>query len=95
MTLHPQGTILRQDYAAALMVQTAERPHPAEVPVDDMPLAVSGGLAYLIDRLERQLPIEGPSSWEVSRSGQQIVDAAALSALVGREIRIADVEGAK
>jgi len=35
---------------------------------------------FLIDSLERDVPIEGPSSWEISRAGQRIVDAAIASA---------------
>lgn len=83
-----QGTILSEDYAEVVKVQTVNDPSPSDVRVDERTLANSGGLAYLIDRLERGLPIEGPSSWEISRAGQVIVDAAIASSRRGSEEHI-------
>lgn len=83
-----QGTILSEDYAEVLKVQTADEPSPRDVSVDEQSLATSGGLAFLVDRLERGLPVDGPSSWEISRAGQVIVDAAVASARTGTESHI-------
>jgi predicted dehydrogenase len=82
------GTISSEDYAPAVQLQTRHEPRPTAVPVDDLPSAERGGLAFLIDRLQTGAPIDGPSSWELSRKGQQIVDAAVLSATSGEIVTI-------
>jgi predicted dehydrogenase len=82
------GTILTEDYAPHVHLQTAAEPRPRAVPIDDLPAAERGGLAFLIDRLETGEPIDGPSSWQLSRKGQQIVDAAMISASSGESVTI-------
>jgi glucose-fructose oxidoreductase len=82
------GAISSEDYAPAVRLQTREAPEPTAVPVDDLPPAERGGLAFLIDRLRTGAPVDGPSSWELSRKGQQIVDAAVLSATSGEIVPI-------
>jgi glucose-fructose oxidoreductase len=86
------GTILSEDYAPAVQLQTQAEPTPTSVPVDDLPYAETGGLELLIDRLQNGASIDGPSSWELSRKGQQIVDAAVLSASSGESVTIATDE---
>jgi predicted dehydrogenase len=88
------GTISSEDYAPAVQLQTRREPRPTAVPVDDLPSAERGGLAFLIDRLQTGAPIDGPSSWELSRKGQQIVDAALLSATSGEIVTIDSGAGA-
>lgn len=83
-----RGTISSEDYSDHVTVQTTEAPEPVEIACDVLHPAEQTALGYLIDRLERGLPIEGPSSWEISRSGQQIVDAARESARTGRTVPI-------
>jgi len=46
-----------------------------------------------IDRLQTGAPIDGPSGWELSRKGQQIVDAAVLSVASGETVMIDPGEG--
>jgi glucose-fructose oxidoreductase len=87
------GTILSEDYAPEIHLQTVAEPTPSPVPVDQVPEAERGGLAFLIDRLQRGAPVDGPSSWELSRKGQQIVDAAALSVASGEVVAIDPGEG--
>jgi predicted dehydrogenase len=87
------GTILSEDYAPEVQLQTKAEPRPRAVPVDDLPDAERGGLAFLIDRLQTGAPIDGPSSWELSRKGQQIVDAAVLSIASGEAVTIDPGEG--
>ena len=82
------GTILSEDYAPEVQLQTTAEPRPRAVPVDELADAERGGLAFLLDRLETGVPIDGPSSWELSRKGQQIVDAAVLSVASGQSVAI-------
>ena len=82
------GTISSQDYSDVVEIQTLEVPEPTTVPVDVLAPAERTALAYLISRLETGSPIEGPSSWEISRGGQLIVDAARQSARTGTDIPI-------
>jgi glucose-fructose oxidoreductase len=82
------GTILSEDYAPQVQLQTKAEPMPKAVPVYDVPHAESGGLAFLIDRLQTGAAIDGPSSCELSRKGQQIVDAAVLSVSSGESVTV-------
>lgn len=43
---------------------------------------------YLLDRLDRNLPLEGPVSLPISRVGQEIVDAAVRSARLGKTVKL-------
>jgi predicted dehydrogenase len=83
-----RGTILSEDYAPTVMIQTADRPVPTAVPVDTLAPEFTSGLGYLVARLTRGEPIEGPSSWQISRAGQVIVDAAIRSAAIGRDVEL-------
>lgn len=85
-----RGTIMSLDYAAEIHVQTADEPSPAAVPVDVLQPEDQSALAYLISRLEQDLPIEGPTSWQISRGGQLIVDAARESVRTGAEVALTD-----
>ena len=46
---------------------------------------------YVLDRLEKNLPMEGPLSPEMSRVGQQIVDTAVKSAAEKRTVPLVDL----
>jgi predicted dehydrogenase len=74
------GVITSWDYADAVTVHTADRPGGEPVPVDVPPPAERDHLGLLVDALDRGVPVTGPSSWQTSRAGQRIVDAAVLSA---------------
>lgn len=86
------GTVLSEDFAPSVMIQTRQNSQPQAVAVDETTLPFSGGLAYLIHRAGLGLQPEGPSSWELSRAGQAIVDAAAASAREGTEVAIREAE---
>jgi predicted dehydrogenase len=85
------GTILSEDYASHVWVQTRNDEAPRAVPVDAIPLGESSATAYLIEALESGAPVIGPSSWELSRAGQEIVDAAQRSIRLEREIAVKTV----
>lgn len=88
------GVITSWDYADHVTLHTAARPHGVAVPVDVLAPAERDHLSFLIDALERDVPIDGPSSWGVSRAGQQIVDAAVASAHRRTTVSLAEFSGA-
>jgi glucose-fructose oxidoreductase len=74
------GTAASFDYADAVHVQTEERPEGFDVPADEPERHERTAIAYLLHCLERGEPVDGPTGWRTSRTGQRIVDAARLSA---------------
>lgn len=87
------GVITSWDYADHVTLHTAGRPGGAAIPVDVLPPAERDHLAYLIDRLDRAAPVEGPSSCGISRAGQQVVDAAVASAHRRATVPLAELAG--
>ena len=84
------GTISSYDYDDTICLQDADTPQGRVVPVDDVPRERQNPVAYLIDRLEQDQPIEGPLSTEISRIGQQIVDTAYRSAQQKRTLPLVE-----
>ncbi len=82
------GTIASWDYASTVCLQTGQHPAGREIPVDKFSLAEQNPIAHLIDCLEREVPIVGPVSTQISRIGQQIVDSAVLSAREKRTVSL-------
>lgn len=74
------GTISSYDYEKSIRIQTKQWPEGYEQPVDELKPPVQNPVQYVLDRLEKGLPIDGPLSPAMSRIGQQIVDAAVHSA---------------
>ena len=58
------------------------------MPVDDLKFPQRNPIEYVLDRLERNEPIDGPLSPTIARIGQQIVDAAARSAIEKRTVSL-------
>jgi glucose-fructose oxidoreductase len=83
-----EGTISSYDGETSLRVQTARNPEGVRIPADELPRVESNPIEWFLDRLARDLPIDGPLSPEVSRIGQQIVDAAVASAAAKRTMRL-------
>lgn len=84
-----KGTISSYDYEKTIRVQTADKPEGFELPVDTLAPPEDGPIGYMLDRLERGLPIDGPLSPKIARIGQQIVDSAARSAADKRTVPLA------
>ncbi|MEX0937070.1 MAG: Gfo/Idh/MocA family oxidoreductase [Pirellulales bacterium] len=81
-----EGTISSYDYETTIRVQTPEQPAGAVIEVDQLERPHRNPVEYVIDCLEREVPIAGPLSPEMSRTGQRIVDSAVLSARVKRTV---------
>ncbi len=84
------GTISSFDYAPTVHMQDAEHPAGRDIPVDTLTAPTQNPLQYVVDRLQRGVPIEGPLSPAISRIGQQIVDTALHSALEKRTLPLMD-----
>jgi glucose-fructose oxidoreductase len=73
------GTISSYDLEPNIRLQTAACPQGEVIPSDTLTHPNHNPIAYVIDRLENRLPIDGPLSPAIARIGQQIVDTAVLS----------------
>ena len=80
------GTIGSFDYQSTVRLQTRDCPAGRDIPVDEVTAPYQNPVQYLIDCLETNSSVEGPSSAAISRIGQQIVDAAEQSARQKRSI---------
>lgn len=83
-----EGTLSSWDYATSVRLQTRHRPEAGDIPVDDLPPHQRNGIAFLLHQLEAGEPVVGPTSWEISRSGQRIVDTAVASLEGSRSVKI-------
>jgi glucose-fructose oxidoreductase len=83
-----QGTLSSYDYEPAVMLQTPDRAEAYPVPVDRLRPPCENPVQYMIDCLERDVPVDGPLSVPISRIGQQIVDTALRSAEEGRTLKL-------
>jgi glucose-fructose oxidoreductase len=87
-----RGTIASYDYEKTIRVQTRDREAGYDVPVDTLAYPDRNPIEYVLDRLGRGEPVDGPLSPAICRIGQQIVDAAARSATERRTVSLAEVE---
>jgi glucose-fructose oxidoreductase len=83
-----QGTVASYDYENTIRIQTRQNPAGYEQAVDVLQPGLRNPIEYLIDRIENDLPVEGPLSPEICRIGQQIVDSAVLSAREKRTVKL-------
>ena len=82
-----EGTISSTDYGETIQVQTEDTPEGRAVPVDDVSPPMENPIQYMIDRLERDLPVEyAPLRPDLCRDAQRINDAAIESAERGEEV---------
>ena len=83
------GTISSYDYELNLRVQTERQPGGYNQPADTLKAPMANPIQYFIHCLETGVPVAGPLSPVISRIGQQIVDAAVLSARTKKAVKIA------
>lgn len=79
-----EGTLSSYDYEPTIRLQDRQHPEGIDLPAPPLQAPKVNPIQYLVDRLERGLPVEGPLSLDICRIGQQMVDTAALSAREGR-----------
>ena len=83
-----EGTVSAYDYDKTLRVQTRQRPEGFDMPLDTLQFPGQNPVQYVLDCIEKDKPIEGPLSPELSRIGQRIVDTAVLSAREKRTVKL-------
>lgn len=83
-----EGTVSTYDYDDYITVQTRKKPEPHRIPAPATKPPHQNPVQYLIHCLEKEVPLEGPVSLEISRIGQEIVDAAVQSAKTKRTVRL-------
>jgi len=83
------GTISSYDYEVNIRVQTERQPKGYDQPADKLKAPMANPIQYFIQCLETGAPVAGPLSLVISRIGQQIVDAAVLSAREKKAVKIA------
>lgn len=83
-----EGTVSSYDFESSVFLQTRTHPEGRAIPVDDIGPPRQNAVQFVIDCLENGREISGPLSADVSRVGQQIVDAAVKSAQTKSAVRI-------
>jgi glucose-fructose oxidoreductase len=83
-----EGTVSTYDYDDYITVQTRKKPQPHRIPAPPTKSPHQNPVQYLIHCLDKQIPLEGPVSLDISRIGQEIVDAAVRSAKTKRTVRL-------
>lgn len=76
-----EGNISSYDYEKSVHMQNKDYPHWVAIPVEQLQPPFQNPVQYYVHCLEKQEPIRGPLSVEISRIGQQIVDTAYQSAM--------------
>lgn len=74
-----KGAISSYDYDGHVTLQLRGG-KPEEIAVDELPPGRRGAIDYMVDRIRRDLPIEGPLSPELCLIGQRMIDTALASA---------------
>jgi predicted dehydrogenase len=85
-----EGTISSYDYESTIYVQSLANQEGEVLTVDQLEMPFQNPVQYMLDCLEKDRPIQGPLSVEISRVGQQIVDTAVRSASEKRTISLLD-----
>jgi len=83
-----EGTVSSYDGEKTIRLQTRAHPEGEATPVDAIAPPEQNPIQYAIDCIENGREVEGPLSTRVSRTGQQIVDSAVLSARERRTVAL-------
>jgi len=83
-----RGTISSYDYQPTVHVQSLDCPEGCDIPCDELAPPNQNLVQYMIDCLESNRPVEGPLSPAISRIGQEITEAAVLSAREKRTVAL-------
>lgn len=82
------GTISSYDLEPTVLLQTAACPQGEEIPSDTLTHPNHNPIAYVLDRFEQGLLVDGPLSPAIARIGQQIVDSALRSVERGTTVAL-------
>lgn len=90
-----EGTISSYDYEPTVRMQTRRNPAGADLAVDILRPPFQNPIQYVLDCLSQGRAFEGPLSPSLSRIGQEIVDAARLSAATGQAVALTSARSNK
>jgi len=82
------GTVASYDYEDHVTVQTRARPEATPVPAEPLPPGETNAIEYVLGRIAKGLPMEGPLDPELCLTAQRIVDTAAQSAREKRTLEL-------
>ena len=82
------GTISSYDYEDHVTVQTRARPEASPVPAEPLPRGETNAIEYVLGRISKGLPMEGPLDPDLCLTAQRIVDTAAQSAREKRTLEL-------
>ncbi len=85
MLVGTKGAISSYDYDDHVTLQQRGG-QPEIVPADERAPGRLGAVDYMVDRIRRDLPIEGPVSPATSLIGQRIIDTALASSQAKRTL---------
>jgi predicted dehydrogenase len=88
-----EGTISSYDFEKTVRVQTKSDRAGRDIPVDTIAAPHRNPVEHFIHHLETGEPLLGPLTAEISRIGQQIVDAAIVSAREKRTVKLEEIGG--
>jgi predicted dehydrogenase len=88
-----EGTISSYDFEKTVRVQTKSDRAGRDIPVDTIAAPHRNPVEHFIHHLETGEPLLGPLTVEMSRIGQQIVDAAIVSAREKRTVKLEEIGG--
>lgn len=82
------GTISSYDYADHVTIQTRAHPAPRPVAAEPLPAGETNGIEYVLGRIEKRLPVEGPLDPALALTAQRIIDTAIQSAHEKRTLQL-------
>lgn len=80
------GTISSPDYASHVTVQTRARPERDDIPADPLLEGERNAIEYVISRIRRGEPVEGPLDPALCLTAQRLIDTAVRSAAEKRTL---------
>ncbi len=83
-----EGTLSSYDYADHVTLQTRARPEGLAIPATPLPEGEAGAIEYVLGRLRRGLPVDGPLDPALCLTAQRIVDTAVQSAAEKRTLAL-------
>lgn len=84
------GTISSYDYEESVLVQTPQKPEGERIKAESLAPPFDNPINYVLDKLAKGEPVDGPLAPTLARIGQQIVDTAHASSIEGRRLALID-----
>ena len=82
------GTLTSYDYEDHVTVQTRARPEAHPIAIDPLPEGERNGIEYVLGRIARDEPIDGPLAPDLCLVAQRIVDTAARASREKRTLAL-------